>query len=688
MILLDQASDDGSVFEQATVLADLLTRAGMDVHKNAHSQPEKLPGSMRFETVPYVVDPKDKVFSGLILIDANNLSHQRMAALRKLRLTDDAPVVVFGEFDDPGRQTSATAQTTYAVGRVPTVINLADRPGLHAKGSAIPCPGVPVVTQDWKMLRGRTAVQIFAPDVEAVGAGIQLTTTIRQLAALTYTSSGGKAAWLSRYGPGAHVFSYGEVLPAQLASAGRLLVLAGPVEGNYRGLAFLNTHLAAGSTIIDATPEGTYLAQGLPVLRGPADLGYLTTYLRETILPNLDGLKPSDGANDAAEKICVRALFAETGLLPPEPIKPAAVKKKSKSPPVWFMPTNGHGLGHAQRCALVAEGIREAGTECGFLAFPSCLQMIRRRGFDAVPLVSRSHLHRDEAANDQVNLARLRHALEPGQALVFDGGYVFDSVYRNIVEHNLTGIWIRRGLWTDAQDNTLPLDRERYFTRVIVPREGLSELNRPVSVSDRISEIGPVVRLLGKDFDRDALRKALSEKFEREFDTLIVTMLGSGTYIDVSTQLQLVSAFAESRPGCLNLSVVWPGSQTPPARFAWKNTEVVATQNAAMLAAAADVMVSAAGYNSFHEALYNQVPTIFVPQVAAWLDDQVARAEAASERGFAGFVSPQRPGRITRELTTFVDRGKAETVRKALAEAELPATGTADAARLITEVIA
>ena len=57
-----------------------------------------------------------------------------------------------------------------------------------------------------------------------------------------------------------------------------------------------------------------------------------------------------------------------------------------------------------------------------------------------------------------------------------------------------------------------------------------------------------------------------------------------------------------------------------------------------MLAAAADLVVTAAGYNSFHEALYNRVPAIFVPQMSAFMDDQRARARAACDRGLAAMV--------------------------------------------------
>ena len=264
---------------------------------------------------------------------------------------------------------------------------------------------------------------------------------------------------------------------------------------------------------------------------------------------------------------------------------------------------------------------------------------------------------------------------------------MFDSVYRSIVERNLNGIWIRRGLWTNAQDNTIPLDRERYFTRVIVPGEALPELDRPVSSSMRIVHVGPIVRRLGEGYDRAAVRSTLAQHFGRDFETLIVTMLGSGAYVDVSSQLQTVAAFAEGRRDCLNLVVVWPGSTVPAARFAWKNSRVVTTTNATLLAGAADVMVSAAGYNSFCEALYNRIPTIFVPQVATWLDDQVARAGAAERLGLAGFVPPERPGQVGRALTRFLDGGRLADVSAALAAATLPGPGTQDAARIIAEAV-
>src|SRR5262249_45582490 len=49
--------------------------------------------------------------------------------------------------------------------------------------------------------------------------------------------------------------------------------------------------------------------------------------------------------------------------------------------------------------------------------------------------------------------------------------------------------------------------------------------------------------------------------------------------------------------------------------------------------AAIDLMVTNAGYNSFHECIHGGVPTIFVPNEAPVMDDQNVRAAYARSAG-------------------------------------------------------
>ena len=66
-----------------------------------------------------------------------------------------------------------------------------------------------------------------------------------------------------------------------------------------------------------------------------------------------------------------------------------------------------------------------------------------------------------------------------------------------------------------------------------------------------------------------------------------------------------------------------------------------------------DLVVAAAGYNSFHESLRLGVPTLLVPNRHTSLDDQEARARAAAAAGRSAPPRSRqaRPGRVDELLS-------------------------------------
>ena len=182
------------------------------------------------------------------------------------------------------------------------------------------------------------------------------------------------------------------------------------------------------------------------------------------------------------------------------------------------MPTNGVGLGHAQRCALIASALGPRGRRPVFAAFPSCMRMVKSYGFDVMPLIGRSQPARTEPTSTISATTSGCGRSPPGaRTLVFDGGYVFDSVYRTVLEGGVRGVWIRRGLWQSGQDNSVALDREKAFDRVIVPSEAFDELNAAYSRGDHVcTRSGPVVQEVALSPDaREELRARLAERYER-----------------------------------------------------------------------------------------------------------------------------------------------------------------------------
>ncbi|WP_246044084.1 glycosyltransferase [Ruegeria sediminis] len=162
-------------------------------------------------------------------------------------------------------------------------------------------------------------------------------------------------------------------------------------------------------------------------------------------------------------------------------------------------------------------------------------------------------------------------------------------------------------------------------------------------------------------------------------------MLGGGVASDRTAQLQAISGNLAERPDCLHLIVTWPGSTIQPSFFGWRNTRVVQTFEATALCLAADLVISAAGYNSVHEILYHGIPAIFIPQSAPYLDDQERRATALSDRGLCATITDTELMKLERTLRDCLDGDELEHFRAALAEIELPETGTMAAARILAE---
>lgn len=74
---------------------------------------------------------------------------------------------------------------------------------------------------------------------------------------------------------------------------------------------------------------------------------------------------------------------------------------------------------------------------------------------------------------------------------------------------------------------------------------------------------------------------------------------------------------------------------------------------------AVDLMVTNAGYNSFHECIHGGVPAIFVPNQAPEMDDQHVRAAYAQSSGLGLCLRASEPSRVAET----VDLALSETFR-------------------------
>lgn len=676
MILIEAGERTDQGFEAKVLFAAQLSERGHPAVIDDTTLPETLERGGRYEAAPYLRDLTGARIDRLIVVAAEAVAEPVLIRLRQIDFAPEAQVTVIGRFPDHQSRISAQSKIAYATGREPQFIDLAALTPAALPGST----GLSAMSPGPDRATGRAPNLLLFLPAEALAepATLPALLTLDQLPSLRlHVVLPGRARdhlTALPFAP-ARILGLADIAPAALARLADVAVISGEGAPSDRLAAIATDVIAGGRTLIDCTLDAAFAGTNAPVLRGPQHLAALPNYLSHTVLPNRAEIARRVAESSWAGFLRIEALEAVIGLAAPTAPEPVGSGR------TLFLPTNGIGLGHTRRAVLVAREM-PPGRQVAFAAFPSCVPMIRAAGHDCLPLVSKSRVHAADHASDLVNYMRLGRTLREGDRLVFDGGYVFDSIHRTILEKRLEATWIRRGLWQPGQINPAALHREGDFAQVIVPQEAFSELNTDLSFGRHIHKVGPIV---GERSGRDAAatRSILRERLGREFGELVVSMLGSGIAADRTAQIQLLSALFERRKDCLHLILIWPGSTVPPVFYGWKNTIVCQTRDAAGFASAADLVVTASGYNSVQEVLYHGLPAIFIPQMAGFTDDQDRRARAASDRGLAVTVAPEELLLLEREVAAFLDGGKGADLRRALAAADLPKRGNKAAADLI-----
>lgn len=683
MLLCETARSGRPDIEDLAIFASQLNALGVTARVDTSSVPERAGLNLAFDLAPLLHDgglaPGDEV----ALLASEHLTDDTLLRLR--RLAGEAPVTVraFGNFAKNQSGLGVRARLAYVLGSEPELFEL-------GSGGPAPVFGVPPAMPPSR--REVPNLLLIGPNLSdpAEVAALRALVPRRSIRVSVVTDSRSKKEWIAAHGHDMAVFAYGEAYPAILAARASIAIFFTRIEGGYRLRTLAANLLVAGTPLLDGSDKHANAAENDAFVPAPPGVAGLAGFLETEIVPNLGEIGDNVAKSRAAAAARPDRLLEFLRVARADSLPSGARRVRRTGPAegsTVFMPTNGIGLGHARRCGLIARAMSASRPRPTFAAFASCAPLIKSQGFDVMPLIGRSGMHAHTHEHDLANYLRLRSLTAGAKALVFDGGYIFDSVYRTVLEPGISGVWIRRGLWKAEQNNSIALDREKAFDRVIVPQEAFEELNTAYSRGAHVATVGPIVQELRLDRTANmALRANLAERFDRPFERLAVSLLGSGVAASRGTQVQALCGLFERRSDTLHLVVVWPSASLEPAWFGWRNSRIVRTRHAAVLTAAADVTVTAAGYNSFHEALYNRVPAIFVPQSADFMDDQHARARAAEERGLGALVESHELMTLERLVNRYLDDGEAEAIRARLAVTELPVPGAREAARLIEEI--
>jgi UDP-N-acetylglucosamine:LPS N-acetylglucosamine transferase len=305
-------------------------------------------------------------------------------------------------------------------------------------------------------------------------------------------------------------------------------------------------------------------------------------------------------------------------------------------PTIILATSNGIGMGHLARATAVAEELKSSAHPIIVSVAGGIAEVPAVMGIPCEYIPGKSRRWMPAQRWDRYFRDRLiAIADETGASVIsFDGVVPYSGfIATKLKRPNLTIVWVRRGLW---QKNILrfalplqshlvdaiiePGDIARPYDNGPTSKRKDAILTSPVSLysKDRAQSRNDARKILGLDLDRPA----------------VLVQLGTG---DADMNEKMRAALT----GLLD----WQGLQvvlTKNPQDAQGNTLVPAGLDItiqryfplANLLAAFDGAIAATGYNSVHELLPAQIPTVFISNIRG-TDDQDARAQWCHDNGYA-----------------------------------------------------
>lgn len=341
---------------------------------------------------------------------------------------------------------------------------------------------------------------------------------------------------------------------------------------------------------------------------------------------------------------------------PQAPTRTSSVRRQDEDRPrALFISSNGTGMGHLTRLLAYARRV-EPELAPHFLSLSQAVPVVGRFGFpfEYLPSAKATGLksarwHKLFAARVAETVGRVRP-----EVVVFDGTWPYEGIPVARQAHpDVPWVWSRRGMWR-AGHNRDQLAKAEWFDEVVEPGDFAAEFDAGVTVNAAATRVGPVTLLDSSELeDRATARAALGLDADAP---LALVSLGAGTINDTSGDIgAVVAALRSLGVGvCVTKPEIALGS---PGDL--HDVHVVSDFPLSRHYRAFDLAVSATGYNSFHELLRFEVPTLFVPNRATALDDQEARAQFAAERGLGLAVDAITVETAKPLLAELLDRGPA-----------------------------
>lgn len=358
------------------------------------------------------------------------------------------------------------------------------------------------------------------------------------------------------------------------------------------------------------------------------------------------------------------------------------VKNGRKKPRVAFVTSNGAGMGHLTRLLGIARAVKDE-LEIVFVSLSQASPVVEKFGFPFVYIASSSEA--GLSAKDWNAYARQRFGeefawIEP-DAVLFDGTWIYGGLREALNESGIPLIWSRRGMWKEhIPDRSLA--NSRFTAGVIEPGECAAEFDHGATtrVADAI-KVNPITIVSRNELmDKESARSYLGL---REGENAVLVTLGAGNLNSLDETLShVVAALQSEAPGW---KIFLTSNPIAGGREAFEGVESLDYYPVVNLANGFDAVVSASGYNSYHEWIMAGVPALWIPNLETQADDQRARAVFADRTGIGVCVEEPTAESVSAAIKRLVDPNEQRAMRSAL-EAASSENGAYRAAQELTQM--
>lgn len=373
----------------------------------------------------------------------------------------------------------------------------------------------------------------------------------------------------------------------------------------------------------------------------------------------------------AAERPAPRSAPVRTGQM--------GGSRSGAGPRVLLMSSNGAGMGHLTRLFSYATRLG-AEANPAVLSLSQAVPLAGRLGLPFEYLPSARALSMPPGRWQPIFVSRVSETLDrfDPDVVVFDGTWPYTGIEQIRAAHPRSRwVWSRRGMWRAGQ-NTAQIDKAAWFDEVLEPGDLAARYDSGATVDEAAYRVGPVTLVDRQDLqDRATARTVLGLPAD---GPQALVSLGAGNIND--TRDDVGAAIASLGTLGVGICVTVPDIASAGAA-AGEEIHLVRDYPLSAHYAAFDVIISASGYNSFHELLRLGVPTLFVPNTSTSLDDQEARARFAADQGWAHQLSHLSVRTATPLLEDLLTNGRQMA---AGAQAADPGNGAQSAADFLTRL--